>query len=263
MSRFGIQVAAATRDLSIYKELAPGNLVYNFNDKSYQREESFKPIFNFSADRILTWLSHGFGDNEPNQSGYVIPCDVTQLIHQPDLETLSVITRAIHHKKIVAINYQDVTRGLTKREIIPFALADNGIRWHVRAFDRQDQEFTDIVLTRVTSATFAEGNILKNETKENDIQWNRIVELELVPHPINVLSSEAIESDYGMNNGMMSVLVRAALAGYALRRWNIDCSEKASSKGHEYLLWLRNRQTLYGVENLSIAPGYEVKTSRR
>ena len=30
-----------------------------------------------------------------------------------------------------------------------------------------------------------------------------------------------------------------------------------SLKGGEYHLWLRNRQALYGVTNLVLAPGYE------
>jgi hypothetical protein len=35
VSRFGIQSAAATRDLALYKELAPGNIDYDSKGKSY------------------------------------------------------------------------------------------------------------------------------------------------------------------------------------------------------------------------------------
>jgi len=56
----------------------------------------------------------------------------------------------------------------------------------------------------------------------------------------------------------LKVNVRAAVAGYVLRRWNVDCSEDHSMEGPEYHLWLKNRQALYGVENLVIAPGYIV-----
>jgi hypothetical protein len=59
-----------------------------------------------------------------------------------------------------------------------------------------------------------------------------------------------------MEKGMLEVNVRAAMAGYLLRRWNVDCSEKGSLSGPEYQLYLQNSQTLYGVENLAIAPGY-------
>jgi hypothetical protein len=60
-----------------------------------------------------------------------------------------------------------------------------------------------------------------------------------------------------MTDGMLKVQIRAAVAGYVLRRWNVDCSEHHHLTGVENHLWLQNRQTLYGVENLVIAPGYE------
>jgi hypothetical protein len=47
------------------------------------------------------------------------------------------------------------------------------------------------------------------------------------------------------------------MAGYLLRRWNVDCTEDHSLKGGEFHLWLRNRQALYGVTNLILAPGYD------
>jgi len=84
--------------------------------------------------------------------------------------------------------------------------------------------------------------------------------LEIVPHPKNVQYQTAIKMDYGMEDGMLKLDVRAAMAGYLLRRWNIDCTERATLKGGEYQLWLRNLKTLYGAENLAIAPGYELDT---
>lgn len=51
------------------------------------------------------------------------------------------------------------------------------------------------------------------------------------------------------------------MAGYLLRRWNVDCTERGTLKGAEYQLWLQNRFTLNNVQNLAIAPGYEAKES--
>ena len=80
--------------------------------------------------------------------------------------------------------------------------------------------------------------------------------MHIVPHP-NLKHPKTIETEYAMVNGMLKIQIRAAVAGYVLRHWNIDCSEQHILTGHENHLWLRNRQTLYGVENLVIAPGYE------
>jgi len=63
--------------------------------------------------------------------------------------------------------------------------------------------------------------------------------------------------DYAMKDGVLKVNVRAAAAGYVLRRWNVDCTENHSLEGAEYHLWFKNCQALYGVENLVIAPGYK------
>ena len=51
--------------------------------------------------------------------------------------------------------------------------------------------------------------------------------------------------------------VRAAVAGYLLRRWNVDCTKDNKLERAEYHLWLSNPQALYGVKNLVLAPGYE------
>jgi len=80
--------------------------------------------------------------------------------------------------------------------------------------------------------------------------------MNLVAHP-NLPHPETIEMDYAMKDGVLKVNVRAATAGYVLRRWNVDCTENHSLEGAEYHLWLKNWQALYGVENLVIAPGYE------
>ena len=139
---------------------------------------------------------------------------------------------------------------------MPFALADSGLRWHLRAFDRRSGEFRDFVLGRFDSASILQGEVADHETHAQDIQWNRITELELVPHPANVQHPDTIEAEYGMEGGVLKVRTRAAMAGYLLRRWNVDCTDDHSLKGGEYHLWLRNRQALYGVANLVLAPGY-------
>lgn len=256
MTRFGIQVAAATRDLAQYKELAASNLEYDRRDKVYVRAPWFRPLFDFPSERVLNWLSEGYGDDEPLQWKSVVLRESSSLPGRLDQELLSVLTRAIHQGRAVEISYRSLTGGLTTREIVPFALADSGLRWHVRAFDRRSGEFRDFALGRFDDANILPGKVADHETSAQDIQWNRIAELELVPHPANVQHPDTIEAEYGMEGGVLKMRVRAAMAGYLLRRWNVDCTEDHSIKGGEHHLWLRNRQALYGVTNLVLAPGY-------
>ncbi len=260
VARFGIQAAAATRDIAQYKGIAPRNLDYDPKRKVYVRAEWFRPVFEFLAERVLTWLSQGFGDGEPLRFRAPLPSESHGLLSKPDLEALSVLTRAIHSKRAVEIAYRARSSGLTMREIVPFALADDGLRWHVRAYDRRSGEFRDFVLTRIADARLAPGRPDEREMSDQDIQWNRIVALELVPHPANVQHPDTIEADYGMEGGVLRIRVRAALAGYLLRRWDVDCTANHGLKGAEFHLWLRNHLSLVDVANLSLAPGYVAPT---
>jgi hypothetical protein len=259
VARFDIQAAAATRDLGQYKELGPRNLDYDTKGKVYVRGEWFRPVFDFPAERVLTWLSQGFGDGEPLRLRSLVACEGSSLSPRLDLEMLSVLTRAIHKRSAVEISYRALSSGLTTREIVPFALADNGQRWHVRGYDRRSGDFRDFVLTRIADARLLAGPVKEIEAADRDIQWNRIAEIELVPHPANVQHPDTIEAEYGMESGVLRMRVRAAMAGYLMRRWNVDCTEDHSLKGAELHLWLRNRQALYGVTNLVLAPGYELQ----
>lgn len=259
-SRFGVKAAAATRDLSLYKELAPENLEYDTKAKIYNPSQEFTPLFSCSQSQVLAALGQGLGDDYVGTHRPLITAESPTQLNPPQLDVLATVSQAIHQKKALHIQYRSLSSGLTSREISPFALVDNGLRWHVRAFDRKRERFTDFVINRITKPRLLKGKLLGNhESKEADIQWNRIVEMHLVPHP-QLKHPETIEQEYGMQKGILKVQVRAAVAGYVLRRWNIDCSENHELNGAEYHLWLKNHQTLYGVENLLIAPGFKRTT---
>jgi hypothetical protein len=256
VSRFGIQSAAATRDLALYKELATGNIDYDSKGKSYVLGPDFRPVFDSPPDRVLSWLTQGFGDGEPVRLKAWIASETPSRLTQPDLDVLASVTRAIHQERPLAIEYHSITSGRTDREIVPFALLDNGSRWHVRAFDRKSQEFRDFVITRIKNPVVMKGApVQPHERSDQDIQWTRIVELELVPHP-DQPRPEITEMDYSMDSGVLRMKLRAATAGYILRQWSVDCSPDHSLRGHEYRLWLKDHLALYGVKNAVLAPGY-------
>jgi predicted DNA-binding transcriptional regulator YafY len=257
VSRFGIQSAAATRDLALYKELAPDNIDYDSKGKSYVMGGAFRPLFDFPHERVLSWLSQGFGDGEPVPLKACVASEIPLRITQPDLETLACVTRAIQQQSPLKIRYHSIGSGRSDREIVPFALLDNGLRWHVRAYDRKSHEFRDFVITRIKQPLVMKGGAIEaHERSDQDIQWTRIVELELVPHP-DQPHPEITEMDYGMDGGALRMRLRAATAGYILRQWSVDCSPDHSLHGHEYRLWLKDHLALYGVKNAVLAPGYK------
>lgn len=253
-ARFGVKPAAASRDLAAYKELSPDNLEYDTLSRCYRPTPRFSPYFGFSTERVLAWLRSGFGDGLDARFKSPAQCVGPVSLCTPSLETLSTITRAICGRKAVRISYLSISSGKAQREIVPMALADTGQRWHVRAFDRKNGRFSDFVLRRIESAEILNQKVSDEESGGSDEQWARIVEMELVPHP-DASWHEGIAADYDMIEGVLRVKTRAALAGYFLRFWNVDCSPGHSLDPAEHHLWLRNRETLYGVESAALAPG--------
>lgn len=262
--RFGTGPAAATRDIALYRKIAPENLVLDNTDKVYRPTEAFSPLFEHAPKRVLTALSQGYGEGIDDDLQPQVRCEISQSLIVPKMATLAPITRAIHRGKAVRLGYTSVDSGRTEREFVPLALVDIGTRWHVRAFDRRHREFRDFVLTRMENPLVLEDSLVqREETAEFDIQWSRIIELELVPHPEHP-RPEIVRMDYGIpENGSLMVRVRAANAGYMLRRSAIDCSPDHSLRGLEYALWLRDPLALYGANNAQLAPGYRDPKSTR
>lgn len=260
VDRFSIAAAQATKDFTMYRELAPGNIEYDQKLKLHKRGEAFESLFDYDVVRTLATISQGYGDGFTGKVKPPLACEAPYHLNKPSLSIVAKVTEAIHKGKALSITYVSLSSGETTREIVPHTLVDNGLRWHVRGFDRKHGEFRDFVLTRIKAAVVLEDSRLSEaELETQDRQWNRFVELELVPHP-RIEHSEAIELDYGMTDGVMKVEIRAATAGYLLRLWNVDCSSKAKKMGQGEHLFLKNKAALYGVENLVIAPGYQDET---
>ncbi|NCO73517.1 MULTISPECIES: WYL domain-containing protein [Shewanella] len=262
VDRFSIAAAQATKDFTMYRELAPGNIEYDQKLKLHKRGEAFEPLFDYDVVRTLATISQGYGDGFTGKVKPPLACEAPYHLNKPSLSIVAKVTEAIHKGKALSITYVSLSSGETTREIVPHTLVDNGLRWHVRGFDRKHgpsgapNGFRDFVLTRIKAAVVLEDSILSEaELETQDRQWNRFVELELVPHP-RIEHSEAIELDYAMMGGVMKVEIRAATAGYLLRQWHVDCSKAHSLRGTEYQLWLKNTPTLYGVGNLNLAPGF-------
>ncbi|MDH0731469.1 WYL domain-containing protein [Pseudomonas sichuanensis] len=256
MDRFGVGAAAATRDFAQYREIAPDNTELDTVSKLYVMRETFSPLIVHSPERVLATLSQGFGYGLDSDEKPVIPHATVSLLSKPNAEVLAPITRAIHQKKVVKISYTS-SSGQSVREIVPFAMGCDGMRWHVRAYDRKRDRFGDFVLTRIGRAEIQKGERPRDpETPANDDQWNRMLELPLVPHP-DKKSAELVKLDYEMQDGVLKLRVRAAMAGYVLQQYHVDCSPNHNIKSEAYRLWLKDPLALYGVDSSKLAPGYQ------
>ena len=239
MNRFGVSAASATNILSEYSQMAPENLTYNVHLKCYEISKSFEPIFN---GRVLTER---------------IPVYTMPHLHMSAddnaIEIIAVISRAIQRTQSLTITYSSASSGISSRQIVPVAFADNRLRWHLRAYDRKRERYADFVLKRILEIHPLEGDtIQKHEHPNNDNQWHSFTDLRIKAHPHNLADTQS----FIMGDEIYSVRIRAAMAGYFLQLWNVDCSPDASLRGKEYQYVLANMTEVAKIANLGLAPGY-------
>lgn len=256
MNRFGISSAAATRDLTKYKEDHPKNIVYDSSQKEYAAAEGFQPVFKHDVYEALKTFSKP--PTLLNEGGSLVLSDRPIELNHLNSHVVSNVGRAIHQQKLLKIKYFSLTSGLSERVIAPFAFVDTGLKWYIRAFDRKRNVFTEFLVSRIKECSVVDESPRPEERPEKDIQWNRIVEMEIVPHPI-VKYPETILHEYGIGkDGVLHINARAAVVGYFLRRWNIDCGRQPDKNPDPgFQLWLRNSLALYGVETIKLAPNYK------
>ncbi|MCY4613944.1 MAG: WYL domain-containing protein [Nitrospira sp.] len=239
-TRFGMSPASATNILSRYNQMAPGNLSYDIRLKRYEIGQSFKPIYDVRKviERIPV---------------YTLP-----KLHKPvdndTIERLAVISRAIQRTQSLTITYSSVSSGTSTRQIVPVAFADNWLRWHLRAYDRKRAQFVDFVFSRIQQVHPIEGDTIQDhEHPKNDKEWHAFIALKIKAHPYNLADAQS----FAMGDDSHSVEIRAAMAGYFLRLWNVDCSPDASLRGKAYQYVLANMAEVAKVADLRLAPGYD------
>jgi hypothetical protein len=258
MNRFGISEAAATRDLCRYRELAPANLKFDKSQKIYRIGDGFGRYLlkDVESRQLLRALIQGVGDDFGINAGSMISCELPAQMQVLEAETLAAVSRAIYQKCVLQIEYFSMTGNHGLREIVPFSIASTGLKWMVRAYCRRKNIFCDFVLNRIKRATVLSQSFPKEfETKEYDDEWNRFLRLELVPHPSATVENQAkTEQEFQMEEGVYYLRVRAALAGFVLRLWSVDCSE--NHRLTMMPLSLRNRLVLHDVDSAKLAPGY-------
>jgi len=251
----GMHGNAITRDVKIYRTIAGDNLSYDVTAKHYRITDQFSPIFDVEPARALSWLTSRLGKGDGMPSAIGVPSSAPLQLSQPATDTIAAISRAISGQHPVHIEYESL-REKSERVISPYALVNNGLRWHVRAFDRKAQEFRDFVLTRILSPkVMTKSEFEKHEQSHFDSAWMNSVELHLIPHPDRP-RPEVTRLDYGMGSGPMTVTLRWAEVGYTLRQWNVDCSKDHSMVGWEFRLWLANHEVLDSIPNALLAPGF-------
>ena len=248
---FGISDAAATKDLKLYNELAPDNIEYNPGIFSFIPGPAFAAVFaDLSPQRILPMFAHNLlSMDNPSGDTPVYGISVEELpfpARLPDKSVLAQIIRAIRHGTQLNIEYHSLSdhEDRDNRRIIePHALINTGLRWHVRAYDQQNYDFRDFVLSRITRAEKLERAAESSQSYDDD--WMEQVSLRLQAHPgLSKKQQAALNHDYNMQNGTMELRVRRALTGYILQQMKVDTTQDHRLNPNAYQLILANRDEI-------------------
>ena len=240
VTRFGISEAAATKDLSLYAKLAPDMLRYDIREKTYVLSTG-KPLFPHDIDQSLYSLSGKRAIAVDSSHAKRLPNWVNSSIKRKlSVDLVSTITRCIYQNREMKAKYFSLTSGDKKRLISPLAIVNDGLRWHIRCFDHDNDRYADFNLGRFTHAKI---HTPSSACLDNDPEWNNEVKLDLVAHPESE-HPETVNMDFDMDNGVKQIILPACLVGYFLRHWHIDYSDTASGNPKAQQLYLNNKDEL-------------------
>ncbi len=249
---FGISDAAATKDLKLYGELAPDNLVYQQAVFGFVPTKTFREVFaDLSPGTVLPMMAENLpvaGGPQVSISGlagsiYGITIESLPLPERlPDKEILAPLIRAIKQKKKVAAVYQSLTDRDSKQQRIiePHALINTGLRWHLRAYSEDTYDFRDFVLSRFAKTTLLDTDAESSPQYDDD--WSEMVTLKLVPHPkLDEQKQSSLLLDYHATDGVIELEVRRSLIGYTLKNLSVDTTTDHSMNPNANQLVVVNR----------------------
>jgi WYL domain len=251
---FGISDAAATKDLKLYNELAPDNLIYRHNVFGFVPGDGFQPQF---SDLTPTTVLPMIAANLASASGpygdeliFGIPAETLPLPQRlPEPAVLAQILRAIKQGNKLQVSYHSLSNrsveksNIPQRILEPHSLVNTGLRWHVRAYNEDSYDFRDFVLSRFVDAQMLDESA--ESSAQYDEDWSEPVNLQLAPHPkLSEQQQASLLIDYQHRDGIIEVQVRRALIGYLLQRLAVDSSADHSLNPSAHQLALVNRDEI-------------------
>jgi hypothetical protein len=246
MSFFGISVPQASKDISRYSDMAPGNLQYDPSGKTYLATGGFAPLFPASSpSRYLSdLLASEIGVLQPEASfvGWRPPVGFVPTPGRAlSAQTLVTLLRAVRAGEGVRVLYQSMSRPrAVRRTLTPHAFGHDGFRWHVRAYCHDREEFRDFVIPRMLEL---DPDAPSGPGAQADLEWRTMVELVLQPNPqLSSAHRRVVELDYGMADGEVALSCRQALLFYVLRQLGLQVeSPEGPERPEAQQVVLKNR----------------------
>ena len=242
--KFAISVPQASKDLALYDETAPGNLLYDKSARCYRASDTFKPVcLEPNSAHYLEQL--GAANGSASADSWVattLECDAIPIPCRRIVpQVLRAVLKAMREGLSLEILYQSMNPRRPHpawRRITPHAFGSDGLRWHSRAFCHVDMRFKDFLLSRIME-TRDPGQ--PGATSSDDALWHEHFPVLLSPNPdLSADQQAVIASDYDMINGCAQVPVRKALLYHFERRLRLD-SLTGMDAPHEVPVVVANR----------------------
>jgi len=247
-SFFGISIPQASLDIAKYLEMAPSNAVYDRSARVYVASPTLQAAFpSNTPERYLNELLMRAASVLPEELSFLGWTPPVDLAPSPGravpAEILAPLLLAAREGKQVVASYQSMSAlEPTKRALSPHAVANDGFRWHVRAYCHLRAEFRDFIIPRILSVQNTDE---PGMDASNDEAWNRKVTLVLGPNPeLSPAARKVIELDYGMAGGQVKLECRQALLFYTLKRLGLLEGQEAPPEVQQ--IALVNRDEIVG-----------------
>jgi predicted DNA-binding transcriptional regulator YafY len=244
VEQFGVSVPQASKDLALYQEQAPHNIVYDRSEKRYFASDAFRPRFiELDAASYLDRLAPPTGtgaDPESNGDGTLVADRLPIPQRRIASSSLRSLLAAVRGRRSIEILYQSMSEARPEpiwRRVSPHAFASDGLRWHTRAYCHIDQRFKDFVLSRCLDCRdLGEAG----SSPESDELWDSRFQVVLIPNPVLTLGrQEVVAQDFAMEDGRVVVPVRRAMLYYFSKRLRLDL---ASTDVREAPVVVANRE---------------------
>jgi len=232
--KFEISPQQATLDLTAYLDLAPKNMVYDTRQRTYTARSNFRPIFikGETSEYLLhlEMFHQGYRAAEEIWPAHIPHFDAVAVeSRQIAPSVLKTVLAAIRSQSCVELMYVSLSSESGEpRQLYPHAIACDGHRWHIRAFDNDNKRYSDFVLSRVETIKLLE---LEAPERPDDVAWLSYVTLCMQPAPgLSERKRKRLEFEYAMKDGVLTLKVRQAMLFYYLRSYGFNPHDSENGK---------------------------------
>ena len=251
---FGVSVPQASKDLTLYQERAPGNMVYDTRGKRYVAAGKF--VLRFLDPDPYVYLAQLRSVAEgtvPAHDSLIAVLPNTDVALTPkrdiDIEVLRNVLDATREGASLDIYYQSMNRSRPDpiwRRITPHAFGYDGFRWHARAYCHLEHKFKDFLLPRILDVGRKEK---PGASGDEDWLWNNFFDVVIGPHPdLTESQKKVVAKDYGFEHGNGTLSVRYAMLFYVLKRLGLLGDAAKQSARTQHIVTVNRKETEAALE---------------